>query len=429
MKSLGLGIAKGIPDVILAGCAVSDILILSVFSLLFSFLAQGRAEATSLFGVSISPELMLIPQVGLQIVLGVTIGLFGARILEELLKTQGYTRNATQKMIIAGSIALALIIFPGIFPYYSGYLAVATMGLFLVKFDMPLARVLRGGFDVMWIIAEIVLFVLLGAAVPLVVLGDVALGGLLLLAIGLIAGRSVGLYLSSLGSNLNKNEKYFLLPATMAKATAPAAVGALPLAAGIEGGDIILAMSALSILTTAPIGAWLTQFLAPIWLARDEVDPTKVAVSGSPKILVSINTPPDITPSVLQKAADLARRSNGKVIIATSYSKKYFEEKFEDLFNRILADIKYTLHANIQFTLEASEPLQPVQALLDSLASMDPRSNEEYIKEKYKFDYVVIGNKDRIYNALLGSSSHPVISVHQPQDSSKNGQSDFNVRS
>ena len=396
LKSLGRGVAKGIPDVILTGCAVSDILMLSVFSLLLSFLAQGRTGATNLFGVSMSPELMLIPQVGLQIVLGMAIGFLGARILEVLLKVQDWTHNVTQKMIIAGSIALALVVAPNIFPYYSGYLAVATMGLFLVKFDMPLARILRGGFDVMWIIAEIVLFVLLGATVQLEVLGDIVLRGLLLLAIGILVGRSIGLWLSSYGSNWTRREKWFLLPGTMAKATVQAAIGALPLAVGIEGGDIILAIAALSILTTAPIGAWLIQILAPKWLQEDEVDPTKVAISDSPTFLMVINTPSHITPPVLQKAADLARRSNGKIVVISSFkgnSEKH-RRKLEEHCNRILADIEREL--------EDPFPFEPLHTLFDR------------IHEKYKtgYNYIIIGSQDPIREDVLKGSS-PVILVPQ----------------
>jgi NhaP-type Na+/H+ or K+/H+ antiporter len=74
-------------------------------------------------------------------------------------------------------------------------------GFFLIELDAPLARRLRGGFDSLWVIAEIILFVLLGASIQLNVLGDTLLVGLLVLAIGTLIGRSLGWYLSTLGSN------------------------------------------------------------------------------------------------------------------------------------------------------------------------------------------------------------------------------------
>ena len=448
LKSLGLGIKKGIPDVILTGCAASDILMLSVFSLLLASLAQGRAEAVGLFGVSLPPELMLFPNVGLQIILGIMIGILGARILEVLLRIQNWTHNTTQSMIIAGSIALALVVISAIFPLYSGYLAVATMGLFLVKFDAPLARVLRGGFDVMWVVAEIVLFVLLGATVQLDVLGENALRGLLLLAIGILVGRSIGLYLSTLGNtSWNKKEKLFLLPATMAKATVQAAIGALPLAAGISGGEIILAIAALSILTTAPIGAWLIQILAPKWLDEDEVDPTKVAVSGFPTFLAIVNTcginvsRDNISPegfrsqeaeasnlldsklmandsslenssrfnlmpntysrtsAVLRKAADLARRTNGEVIVicwhASNKVSNVEEERLKSQIKLILADIRHDVHHF--FKHSKSEHSKTISDMIN----------------KFSHDYIVIEQQDLLYRDVLIVSRSSIISIPQ----------------
>lgn len=342
LKSLGWGVTKGIPDAILTGSALSDVLLLLVFSLLLNFLSSGSTEAINLGFISLSSLQILPFQVILEIVLGLVAGFLGARLLVFVLVKQTWTRNVVQDIIIAASLGLFLVIFSNTFPYYSGYLAVMAMGFFLIEFDAPLARLIRNGFDVLWIVAEIVLFVIMGATIQLQVLGDVLLPGLLLIVIGLVIGRGIGWYLSTLGSNWNRQEKLFLLPGNMAKATVQAAIGALPLAAGIEGGEIILAIAALSILVTAPLGAWSTQVFAPKLLERGEVDPTKVAVKGHPVLLAAVDPSP-LSTSVLLKAADLARRSHGKIIVL--YVDNVGDEpgrlQLEKQAHQLLADIRF----------------------------------------------------------------------------------------
>ena len=112
-------------------------------------------------------------------------------------------------------------------------------GFFLIEFDAPLARKLRSGFDSLWTVAQIILFVLLGASIQIQVLENILVPGLIILAVGTLIGRALGWYLSTLASNWNWKERLFLLPGNSAKATVQAAIGAIPLARGIEGGEII----------------------------------------------------------------------------------------------------------------------------------------------------------------------------------------------
>ncbi|MFQ4138044.1 cation:proton antiporter [Nodosilinea sp. PGN35] len=343
LKSLGWGVAKGIPDAILTGSALSDVLLLLLFALLLNFLGQGGAETVVLpGGITLSPLQLLPFQVVLEVVLGLLAGLGAARLLVVLLVKQNWTRTAVQDLLLAACVALFLVIFTQVFPYYSGYLAVMAMGFFLIELDAPLARVLRSGFDGLWTVAEIVLFVLLGATIQLEILADVLLPGLLLLTVGLVMGRGLGWYLATVGSNWTWKEKVFLLPGNMAKATVQAAIGALPLAAGIEGGEVILAIAALSILTTAPIGAWATQAFAPKLLERGEVDPTKVAVVGRPVFLAAVDASPRSTP-VLLKAADLARRSSGEVIVlyVDNEGDRDVSAALQQKAQKLLADIRF----------------------------------------------------------------------------------------
>ncbi|MBE9111433.1 cation:proton antiporter [Nodosilinea sp. LEGE 07298] len=314
LKSLGWGVAKGIPDAILTGSALSDVLLLLVFSLLLAFLNQESAGSFTLGAVTLSPLLLLPFQIGIQIILGVALGWLLARLLVQLLARQNWTQNAVQDALVVASLALGLVVLAQAVPVFSGYLAVMATGFFLIELNAPLARRLRGGFDGLWVVAQIVLFVLLGASIQLQVLGHTVVVGLLILAAGTLVGRGLGWYLSTMGSNWTWSERLFLLPGNSAKATVQAAIGAIPLAQGIAGGEQILAIAALSILVTAPLGAWAIPTFAPLLLERGEVDPTRVTVAHRTVLLAAVDTSPVAT-LVLAKAAELARRSDGEVIV------------------------------------------------------------------------------------------------------------------
>lgn len=343
LKSLGWGVNKGIPDAILTGSALSDVLLLLVFSLLLAFLSQGAAAGITLpGGITLSPLQLLPFQIIIQMALGVLLGWVTAHMLVSLLAKQKWTQNAVQDSLVAAGFALLLVVLAEDVPVFSGYLAVMATGFFLIELDAPLARRLRGGFDSLWVIAEIILFVLLGASIQLNVLGNTLLVGLLVLAIGTLIGRSLGWYLSTLGSNWTGKERLFLLPGNSAKATVQAAIGAIPLAQGIAGGETILAIAALSILVTAPLGAWAIPTFAPKLLERGEVDPTKVAIARRIILLAAVDTSPLAT-QVLTKAAELARRSDGEVVVlhVIQLDDPKGVERLREQAKQLLADIRY----------------------------------------------------------------------------------------
>lgn len=343
LKSLGWGVKKGIPDAILTGSALSDVLLLLVFSLLLAFLSQSAATGITLpGGLTLSPVQLLPFQILLQIGLGILLGWFAARLLVSLLTKQNWTQNVVQDALVTAGFALMLVVLAEDFPVFSGYLAVMAAGFFLIEMDAPLARRLRGGFDSLWVIAEIILFVLLGASIQLNVLGNTLLIGLVVLAIGTLIGRSLGWYLSTLGSNWTWKERLFLLPGNSAKATVQAAIGAISLAQGIEGGETILALAVLSILVTAPVGAWAIPTFAPKLLERGEVDPTKVSVSRRIVLLAAVDTSP-FAAQVLTKVAELARRSDAEVVVlhVIRMDDPQEIERLRTQTKRILADIRY----------------------------------------------------------------------------------------
>jgi NhaP-type Na+/H+ or K+/H+ antiporter len=391
LKSLGWGVQKGIPDAILTGSALSDVLLLLVFSLLLAFLSQGATAGISLPGGLMLSGLQLLPfQLILQIVLGIVLGAFTARVLVLLLAEQNWTQNAIQDTLVAAGFALLLVVLAEDFPIFSGYLAVMSLGFFLIEFDAPLARRLRGGFDSLWIVAEIFLFVLLGASIQLNVLGHVLLPGLLLLGIGTLIGRAIGWYLSTLGSNWTGRERLFLLPGNSAKATVQAAIGAIPLAQGIGEGDTILAIAALSILVTAPLGAWAIPTFAPRLLERGEVDPTKVAIARRILILAAVDTSA-LASDVLTKAAELARRSDGQVIVLHVVRTPDVKgvERLQEKAQMLLADIRYRF-----ITIEGSVSEAIVRTAQD-----------------YNVDEIVVGKRGHrpLEEVLVGSVSQSVL--------------------
>jgi solute carrier family 9B (sodium/hydrogen exchanger), member 1/2 len=401
LKSLGWGVTKGIPDAILTGSALSDVLLLLVFGLLVDFLAQSNAQKIILpGGLTLTAWQFLPIQVLREIVLGLVVGYLAARLLVWFLAQQKWTQNAVQDMLIAACLALFLVILPQYWAYYSGYLAVMAMGFFLIEFDAPLARRLRLGFDNLWVVAEIFLFVLLGASIQLKVLGNILLPGLFILAIGTLIGRMIGWYLSTLGSNWNWQERLFLLPGNSAKATVQAAIGAIPLARGIEGGDTILAVAALSILATAPLGAWAIPVFAPKLLQRGQVDPTKVTVSSRVILLAAVDTSP-ISTQVLIKTAALARRSDAEVIVlhVINVAQPEAVEKLRLSTEQLLSDIRYKF-----VTLTGSVPEQIIKAAIDYQASeivMGKRGHQP-------LSQVLLGS---VSQAVIESSSLPVVVV------------------
>jgi len=266
--------------------------------------------------------------------------------------------------------------------------------------DAPLARRLRTGFDSLWVIAEIMLFVLLGASIQLNVLGNTLLVGLVVLAIGTLIGRSLGWYLATLGSNWTWKERLFLLPGNSAKATVQAAIGAIPLAQGIAGGETMLALAVLAILVTAPLGAWAIPTFAPKLLERGEVDPTKVAVSRRIVLLAAVDTSP-LAAQVLTKTAELARRSDAEVIVlhVIRMDDPQGVERLRHEAQRILADIRYRF-----VTANGSVPEEIVRAAQDYGVTeivMGKRGHRP-------LDKVLVGS---VSQAVLESSTKPVLIV------------------
>lgn len=239
----GYGTKKRIPHLIMASASVDDIYVIVLFT---SFIQMFQSGDFSYTGI------LLIP---VTILLGVLIGVLVGAILS-LFFSVFRVRDTIKVLIILGSALLLIAIQSYVKEYlpFSALLAVMVLGITFLNQSEERAVRLRDKFSRVWVFAELVLFVLVGAAVDMKVALGAGLFALVLLLFELI-GRFAGVQLSLLKTKFNINERLFTGISYMPKATVQAAIGAIPLAMGVPSGDLILALAVLSIIVTAPLGA------------------------------------------------------------------------------------------------------------------------------------------------------------------------------
>ncbi len=246
------GTKQSIPQMIMAGGSVDDVFVIVLFTA-FTGLAMGGHISTLSF--------LQIPS---SILLGLAVGITVGYLLVQFFKF--YHMRDSVKVVIILSFSFLLMALEhqlkGVvegthfaFVSISGLLAVMSMsGAILHNYDVLAVR-LSGKFGKLWVAAEILLFVLVGAEVNI----DAAISGgiaSILLVIGGLLFRMVGVFVCVLGTNLTMKERLFCMIAYLPKATVQAAIGSLPLAWGLECGQKVLTVAVLAILITAPIGAF-----------------------------------------------------------------------------------------------------------------------------------------------------------------------------
>ena len=243
------GVKKSIPQMILAGASCDDIFVLVLFS---SFLSMAKGEDVSLVSLANVPISII-----LGIIVGSIIGYILYLVFEFFYKKGDMIRNST-KLIIILAISFLLVAMENLLKdkiAFSSLLAVIAMScVFKIKANDEVSSRLSEKFGKLWIFAEVLLFVLVGAEVNIFYITKLGFISIVMIFLALII-RSLGTLLSISGSNLNKKEKLFTVFSYMPKATVQAAIGAVPLANGLSSGEIILSMAVLGILITAPIGA------------------------------------------------------------------------------------------------------------------------------------------------------------------------------
>lgn len=242
LKEDGYGQKKEIPTLILAGASIDDVFAITLFG---SFLTMALGK-----NVNIGKQILNIPiSIVLGILGGVVLGYTLLKIFENV-----HMRD-TKKSLIFMMTAIFFHQFEKleIIPIAS-LLGIMAMGFVILEKNDNLAKRMAAKFNKIWVVAELLLFVLIGAAVDLGVVAGSGRLGILIIVIGLV-GRWIGVAISLAGSNLNQKERLFCKMAYSPKATVQAAIGGVPLAMGLPEGEMILAIAVLAIVITAPLGA------------------------------------------------------------------------------------------------------------------------------------------------------------------------------
>lgn len=256
LKDRGLGVDKDVPTLILAGAAADDVLAITVFSV---FLGLATGGTTGSFVIAFA----MIP---VEIVGGIVLGLAAGLVLVRLFDSVQLQRTEELAVITGAGIVVTLA---GQALSLAGLLAVMSMGFLLLEKGKEHAARLEDSLNKLWLLAQLFLFVLIGASVNVRLVWQAGTLGFIAIAGGLFF-RSLGVFAATWRSGLSRKERLFCAVAYLPKATVQAAIGGLPLAAGVAGGEIMLAIAVLSIVTTAPLGALAIKKLAPCLLSRCE---------------------------------------------------------------------------------------------------------------------------------------------------------------
>ena len=253
-----IGVEKGIPTLLLAGSAADDVVAITIFSAFLGIYTRGNTNILwDLLGIPIS------------LILGVVTGLLTGICLLYIFKKWEFT--VTEKLLITLATGILLNAFgemlQGTIPV-AGLVGVMVVGFLILDRNPKLGHDLSKKYSKLWLLAEMIVFVLLGAQLNIPLVLSMFEIGILVVSLGLIF-RSIGVILSLAGTNLNNKEKLFCMVSYIPKANVQATIGAVPLAVGVASGEIILAVSAISIIYTAPIGAILIKFLSERLLTKD----------------------------------------------------------------------------------------------------------------------------------------------------------------
>lgn len=246
LQKEGYGTDKGIPQMITAGASVDDVFVIVLFTALLAMKSSNTFDLNVLWRIPVS------------IALGIATGvLFGW--LFSLLFGKFHVRD-TVKIVILLSFSFLFVALENVLAPYvplSGLLAVISMGVMFCAKSPARAERLSERYGKIWVVAELLLFVLVGAEVNISYV--TASGGMVVAALLIsLLFRIAGVFASLIRTRLNFKERLFCAIAYVPKATVQAAIGAIPLSAGLASGEIILTCSVLSILITAPLGAVAT---------------------------------------------------------------------------------------------------------------------------------------------------------------------------
>ena len=243
------GTDQRIPQMIMAGASCDDIFVIVLFSTFTNMAQGGSAHVADFINIPVS--------ILLGIALGAVAGYGLSLFFETAYAKEHYVRNSMKVILILGMSFFLMSVETWLKGKVSvsGLLAVVSMAAVIrIKCIPKVSKRLSEKFGKLWIAAEVILFVLVGAAVDIRYTMQAGIAAVLMIFVGLMF-RAVGVSLCMLGTKLNQKERLFCVIAYLPKATVQAAIGSVPLAMGLPCGQIVLSVAVLAILITAPLGA------------------------------------------------------------------------------------------------------------------------------------------------------------------------------
>lgn len=258
------GTKKAIPQMIMAGASCDDIFVIVLFTTFLSMAQGGSAHIMDFVNIPVS--------IVLGILLGIVFGLILYLFFETSYAHKHCVRNSMKVIIVLGCSFL-LVSIEGWLENkisVSGLLAVVSMACTLkMKSTAFVSKRLSEKFGKLWIAAEVMLFVLVGAAVDIRYTLSAGVSALLMIIVALLF-RTVGVLICTATTNLTAKERGFCIIAYLPKATVQAAIGSVPLAAGLGCGKIVLSVAVLAIVVTAPLGAIGIDNTYKRWLEKEK---------------------------------------------------------------------------------------------------------------------------------------------------------------
>ena len=236
---------KGLPQMVIAGSSADDVYVIVIFTALLALAKGSKVSIMSFLNIPIS------------IILGILMGVLVGSIMVYLFKN--YKLRNTYKVIILLSICFLFVSIEKSLEgklAISGFLAIMAMGVTIFNKYPSLSKIFQVKFSKMWLISEIILFVLVGASVNISYAFKAGLGTIAIIFIALLF-RMLGTYLCLLKTNFNNKERLFTCITQIPKATVQAAIGGVPLEMGLLCGNTVLTVAVLSIIITAPLGSIL----------------------------------------------------------------------------------------------------------------------------------------------------------------------------
>ena len=258
------GTEKAIPQMIMAGASCDDIFVIVLFTTFLSIAQGGSADIKAFANIPVS--------IILGIILGAIVGYLLYLFFETAYAKKHYVRNSMKVIIVLG-FSFLLIAIEGWLEgkiAVSGLLAVVSMACVLkMKCTAFVSKRLSEKFGKLWLAAEVILFVLVGAAVDIRYTLEAGLAAVAMIFVALIF-RSFGVLLCTVKTNLSAKERAFCVIAYLPKATVQAAIGSVPFAAGLPCGKIVLSVAVMAIIITAPLGAFGMDLTYKKFLTREE---------------------------------------------------------------------------------------------------------------------------------------------------------------